>query len=306
MNLFNYLLVAFLVITQSNAYKTFKNVLVADDSNFEDLIHEKGKYTFVNFYSRQCSHCQKLGPKFEPLTELFNGTRIQIAQLEGRENKRIRKKEQIAGFPTLRLYAFDGTHLGSYTGDRSTEDMANFINAHTGVVPHWSDLKVLQVSTKKELDQVVKREKDVILAFVSPWLENWIGRYPFIERLASKLGSVKFVKVDATSEEAAELSSLFKVDTYPTIFHFTRGSTSKNFRRLEVNKDVEVDGQLIEEFLNNQIGQGYTSLKDLEIDKGDKAEQDDIQNLQKGFNLGLQRKVSPEQEEESYKRLREL
>ncbi|CAM9010883.1 unnamed protein product [Wickerhamomyces anomalus] len=274
LNIFKYCLLFLLLINTSFAYKTFKDVIVADDSNFEDLIHEKGKYTFINFYSKQCIHCQKLAPNFQILTQLFNNSKIQIAQLEGRENKRIRKKESIAGFPTLRLYAFDGTHLGSYNGDRSIEDMADFVNSHT--------------------------------AFIAPWLENWVGKYSFIERLASKLSNVRFIKVDATSEEATELTSLYKIDKFPTILHFNSHDSLTNFRILEINKDIDIiDGPTIEEFLNNQIGQAYDSIENLEIVKGEDAEQQDVQ-LKRGFNFDVQKKTTPEQEEEAYKRLREL
>lgn len=305
LNIFKYCLFL-LLINSSFAYKTFKDVIVADDSNFEGLIHEKGKYTFINFYSKQCIRCQKLAPNFQILTQLFNNTKIQIAQLEGRENKRIRKKESIAGFPTLRLYAFDGTHLGSYNGDRSIEDMADFVNSHTGVVPNWPDLKVLQISSKLELDEIVTMEDNVVLAFIAPWLENWVGKYSFIERLASKLSNVRFIKVDATSEEATELTSLYKIDKFPTILHFNSHDSLTNFRILEINKDIDIiDGPTIEEFLNNQIGQAYESIENLEIVKGEDAEQQDVQ-LKRGFNFDVQKKTTPEQEEEAYKRLREL
>lgn len=234
--------------------------------------------------------------------ELFNNTKVQIAQLEGLDNKRVRKMENIMGFPTVRLYAFDGTLLGSYVGDRSTEDMANFITSHTGVVPRWPDLKVQHISSVKELDGLIKKEKNVVVSFVAPWFEDWNGRYSFIERLASKTQDVKFVKVDATSEEATELSSLYKVDKYPTLFHF-QGNSKKNFRALETEKDINEN--IITQFLNGDIGEEYNSLKDLEKEKAETEDEED-QGLKRGFNTGHQRRVSPEEEEESYKKLREL
>lgn len=208
------------------------------------------------------------------------------------------------GFPTIRLYAFDGTHLGSYVGDRSTEDMANFITAHTGVVPKWPDLKVQHISNIKELDGLIKKDKNVLVSFVAPWLEDWNGRYSFIERLASKTTDVKFVKVDATSEESAELSSLYKVDNYPTLFYF-QGYSYKNFRKLETEKDINEN--IIKQLLNKEIGEEYSSLKELENEKAEtEEEQEQEHKLKPGFNTGHQRRVSPEEEEESYKKLREL
>lgn len=48
LRIWKFIIVVLLVVQTSLAYKTFKNVLVADDNNYEDLIHEKGKYTLVN------------------------------------------------------------------------------------------------------------------------------------------------------------------------------------------------------------------------------------------------------------------
>lgn len=194
--------------------------------------------------------------------------------------------------------------------------MANFIQLNTGVTPNWPDLKVGELYTEKELKMAINNksglgnEKDnnhndhVVICFIAPWLENWIGRYSFIENLAKNLPQVDFYKIDATQEESSELTSLFKIDKFPTFLHFKSKNGLNNFTILENAKNI--DQETFKKFLENEIGDHYDSLKDLELVKGQLAEESDQQVLKKGFNVGLQRKLSPEQEEESYRRLREL
>ncbi|CCH42080.1 putative secreted protein [Wickerhamomyces ciferrii] len=295
------------LISSVLSYKTFKGVIVADDSNFEDIIYAKGKYTLVNFYSKTCQHCQKLGPKYEPLVDLFNNTKIQIVQLEGRENKRIRKQEKIIGFPTLRLYSFDGSHMGSFVDERSTENLAKFITDHTGVQPNWPEQIIKQISSINELKKL-NQIKPSIVVFLAPWLDEWNGRYSIFEKIAKIYSNdYNFIRIDSTSEESSDLTNLYKIDKFPTLMKFNQKELSTNFQIL--NKD-DINKESIENFINDDdIGKKYKDLNQLINEKllvDD--ENDDNFQLKKGFNVYKNQGdyKNEEEEEERYRKLREL
>lgn len=79
----------------------------------------------VFFYANWCGHCQKMKPEWDKLVQKYNQT-YQLEQYEADEHKDIMKKEQIEGFPTIKLYKADGTSH-EYRGDRSFESLEKFL-----------------------------------------------------------------------------------------------------------------------------------------------------------------------------------
>jgi thiol-disulfide isomerase/thioredoxin len=281
-------------------FKLFKGVIVAEDNNFEDVIGNKGTYTLVNFYSVGCEHCQKLAPKYEPLAILFNGTSVQIAQLEGRINKRIRTEEKIRGFPTMRLYHFDGTHVASFTGDRTTERLAQFVTDHTGVQARWPKSKVMELKGSDKVEDVINGNKGrLCLALSAPWVEGWSDKFNHFERVAQKFPDVQFVSVDATNGENSRVISKYRVSSYPTLVYLDHDD-SPLLRVLEVQKANEAT---MIQFLQGEIGDQYSSLGDLQEDKS-RYNPDKEPHKQYGFNRFGD--GGEDDDEEKFKKLREL
>lgn len=299
------LLLSLLLLIQAVfAFKTFKGVIVADDSNFEDLIHTKGKYTFINFYSTGCEHCQKLGPRYEALATVFAGSDIQIAQLEGRKNRRVRNQENIVGYPTLRLYYFDGTHVASFSyRERSTEELARFLTEHTGVQPKWPESKVTELKGSDEVEKVItENKKRIVVGFAAPWLTNWSDRFNEFERLAEKFPDVTFYKLDATLEENAEIVSKYRVSVYPTLLYLDNMDAPR-FRLLE---EHEASQNKMEMFLRMELGDEYENLDDL-IDEKSAGANDGVEKVRGyGFHKYSEDTEDDADEEERYKKLREL
>lgn len=305
------LLVLFLQAVSS--WKLFKNVIVADDSNYEDIIHSKGKYSFINFYSKKCTHCNKLGPQFAPLATLFNNTAVQIVQLEGLENKRVRKKENLVGFPVLRLYAFDGTHIASFTGERTTQEMAKFITDHTGVQPKELVSNVVKISDdnasslQDNIDsELTSNNKNVLIAFVPEWNKDWELAGFYEELAAANKDNTSFFQFN---DQSSEWLRLFRIDTFPTIIYLKSGNPieSTQLSVLQPQNDKEtVTKRMIELLLKGVKGEKYSSLEELHKAVEFLEEDDEYKpEIKRGFNK-VSHGVSPEQEAEQIRRLREF
>ena len=92
---------------------------------------DKKKVKFVNFNTTWCYWSKKLQPTWEKLEHnAVNDETIEIVDVKCdlKENEELCKREQIEGFPTMKLYVDD--EVIDYKGDRSLEDIQNFIESH--------------------------------------------------------------------------------------------------------------------------------------------------------------------------------
>lgn len=102
--------------------------LTGDD--FERGI-EKG-LTFVKFFAPWCGHCKRMAPTWDQLAIKFiNKEGIQIAKVDCTlaDNKDLCSQQEVNGFPTLFIYK-DGAKLAEYEGNRSLDDLHDFVQKH--------------------------------------------------------------------------------------------------------------------------------------------------------------------------------
>jgi len=86
-------------------------------------------YTFVKFYAPWCGHCKRLAPTWDQLAvKMVSNPIVKIAKVDcaGDENRPLCSQQGVSGFPTVILY-HEGLKLKEYEGNRSLDDMANFI-----------------------------------------------------------------------------------------------------------------------------------------------------------------------------------
>ena len=85
---------------------------------------------FVNFNTTWCYWSKKLSPTWEELKSEMNGKDVEIVDLkcdvEG--NEELCARYQIEGYPSMKL--IQGNNIIDYEGDRSLEDMKNFIESN--------------------------------------------------------------------------------------------------------------------------------------------------------------------------------
>ncbi|XP_032527335.1 protein disulfide-isomerase A5 [Danaus plexippus] len=106
------------------------NVQLADDSDFTDII-ANDKPTFVMFYATWCGHCSTVKPAFSRLATSLkegNGRAVAIA-VDAAENPKVADLASIQTLPTFKIFKA-GQYLATYEGDRSFEDMMNFVQSY--------------------------------------------------------------------------------------------------------------------------------------------------------------------------------
>jgi protein disulfide-isomerase A1 len=101
-------------------------VTVVVGTTYEDIVMDDSKDVFVEFYAPWCGHCKSLAPKWDALGEEFADVdSVVIAKVDATAND---VPEDVKGFPTLVFYpAGDKAGKAKYSGDRTTEAMAEFV-----------------------------------------------------------------------------------------------------------------------------------------------------------------------------------
>ncbi|KAL7313779.1 protein disulfide-isomerase precursor [Mucor circinelloides] len=107
-------------------------VVVANE--FVDIVLDKSKDVFLEVYAPWCGHCKRLAPVWEQLGEAAakQAPNLVIAKMDGTENDIPEEAGfDVSGFPTLKFFKADTNELIDYDGDRSLEDLTDFISKHT-------------------------------------------------------------------------------------------------------------------------------------------------------------------------------
>lgn len=107
-------------------------VVVANE--FADIVLDKSKDVFLEVYAPWCGHCKRLAPVWEQLGEAAakQAPNLIIAKMDGTENDIPEEAGfDVSGFPTLKFFKADTNELIDYDGDRSIEDLTDFISKHT-------------------------------------------------------------------------------------------------------------------------------------------------------------------------------
>ncbi|KAI7892401.1 thioredoxin-like protein [Mucor mucedo] len=107
-------------------------VVVADE--FKDIVLDKSKDVFVEVYAPWCGHCKRLEPIWTQLGEAVaaQDDSIVIAKLDGTENDIPEEAGfDVSGFPTLKFFKAGTNEMIDYDGDRSVEDLTDFISKHS-------------------------------------------------------------------------------------------------------------------------------------------------------------------------------
>jgi protein disulfide-isomerase A1 len=105
-------------------------VKVVVGKTFEDIVFDKEKDVFVEFYAPWCGHCKKLAPIWDELGEIFEESpHVVIAKVDATSNA-LPDGIDIAGFPTLIFYPADNKKGIPYEEDRDLDSLKDFVMEH--------------------------------------------------------------------------------------------------------------------------------------------------------------------------------
>ena len=129
------------------------DVAVLTSETFSDFV-KKHPYAFVKFYAPWCGHCKSMAPAYAALAKRMKEKNIPIAKVDVTVEEDLATEYGIEGFPTLKMFMF-GEPI-DYQGERTEEDMFNFIMKKTG--PSSEELK-----DKEDLDNMAAMDVSVVM-----------------------------------------------------------------------------------------------------------------------------------------------
>jgi protein disulfide-isomerase A1 len=106
-------------------------VKVLVGKNFEEIVFDKEKDVFVEFYAPWCGHCKKLAPVWDELGEVFEdkAPHLVIAKMDATANS-YPESIDIKGFPTLIFFPADNKQGIPYNEERDLDSLKDFVVEH--------------------------------------------------------------------------------------------------------------------------------------------------------------------------------
>ena len=143
--------------------KQEKAVYKLVNKSFKKEVLDSNVNVFVKFYSPHCPHCVKLEPAFNELAEkLKYNKNLIVAEYNLAANDF--DWFEIRGYPTLIMFkAGDKEHHITYEGNRTVEDMMNFVIANLGEVKDEKEINKLkeeEEKKRKEEEKKIKKEEE--------------------------------------------------------------------------------------------------------------------------------------------------
>lgn len=104
-------------------------VKVLVGKNFDQVARDRSKTVLVEFYAPWCGHCKQLAPIYDQLGEKFkDSTEFVIAKMDSTVNEL--EDIKIQSFPTIKLFPKDSDAVIDYSGERTLDALAKFVESH--------------------------------------------------------------------------------------------------------------------------------------------------------------------------------
>ncbi|KAE8666487.1 Protein disulfide-isomerase [Hibiscus syriacus] len=114
-------------------------VVVAD--TLEDMVFKSGRNVLLEFYAPWCGHCQKLAPILDEVAVHYEkDANVLIAKLDATANDIEDPNFDVKGYPTVYFRSADG-NIATYEGDRTKEDIIDFIENNRDNTVHQESVK---------------------------------------------------------------------------------------------------------------------------------------------------------------------
>lgn len=244
-------------IVASTAFAS--NVIEVTDSTINEYL-ENGVPTMLDIYASWCSHCKRLAPVYDELSDLFDKNEVQFLKIDGDIHGKTSKKFNVQYFPTIK-FLHDGNVEDVEV--RGLDALSSYVTKMTGVVnnkdkPSKKSEPQVKIPKKSNVvslldtnfDNTIKG-KNALVAFTASWCghcKNLKSAYEDLANVYVNDEDVLIGLVDCTGEGTSELSKTFQISAYPSIFFFTAdggepepyngGRSVEDFVKYFTNKQV--------------------------------------------------------------------
>ena len=103
-------------------------IVTLTSANFDSIVKDETKDVFVKFYAPWCGHCVRMQPAWEALSEANTGA--VIAEIDVTLNEDVAEKNQVEGFPTIKLFTKADKSGKEYNGGRDVASLTAFVKAN--------------------------------------------------------------------------------------------------------------------------------------------------------------------------------
>ncbi|KAL0228780.1 hypothetical protein GEMRC1_013400 [Eukaryota sp. GEM-RC1] len=197
-------------------------------SNYDDVLSSH-KFVLVKYYAQWCGHCKSLAPIYEQLAETMASPDLVIAEIDEAGSKNIMKKEQIKGYPTIKLFR-DGKEVKKYSGPRDLDSLTKFLKAETGkeaVAPPITSMVTSLYSTNFDKKTA---GKCTLVKFYAPWCGHCKAMKQDYDKLSSIFAGEASVSIaEVNCDDDRELCSKYDIRGYPTVKLITQSGDVVDF-----------------------------------------------------------------------------
>lgn len=166
----NYFLISSLAILGVRAASSVIDLI---PDNFDKVVLKSGKPALVEFFAPWCGHCKTLAPIYEELAQHFTFAeeKVSIGKVDADEHKELGRRFGIQGFPTLKWFDGKSDKPVDYTGGRDLDSLTKWVTEKTGMKPKSKKPTPSRVEmlNDKTFRQEIGGDKDVLVAFTTPW-----------------------------------------------------------------------------------------------------------------------------------------
>jgi protein disulfide-isomerase A6 len=82
---------------------TDKDVIVLEDSNFDDIILKSNDMWLIEFYAPWCGHCKKLEPEWNQAASELKG-KVKLAKVDATVHQQLSNRFGVRGYPTIKIF----------------------------------------------------------------------------------------------------------------------------------------------------------------------------------------------------------
>lgn len=214
------------------------NIIVVDDSNFDDVVLNSDKTSFVKFYAEWCSHCKKMVPEWERLADSYaNVANVQIVEIDADKSRGVGKRYNIASYPSLKLFRADAlSDPIDYSGKREYEYFTNYLVNQIGVKGKkvGPPSKVVQIHDGNIEKLVENKERAAILLFTRENdCDDCIGARKVFDSLShafhKELEKVIIGEVKKNGDEPTDwIREMYDITEFPAIVYVNKGDVSQS------------------------------------------------------------------------------